>query len=181
MDFTIKSINGQEQAKQFREELQKEYQEKLKQIVEQIRGSDTMQIKSPKFLVKRLFDWWNKNIKYDNDILKNKRAEGNYSEILYDYKNVALRSGEKYAPIILRKGVCSGFSAAFKDLCDLLGIECRIVNAHDDDVNISSFKKLAHAWNEITIDGETTTIDLDPHFLTFMGARRTKPKFEIHP
>lgn len=179
MSFIINNRSVNVKDRLARQEIKKEYQEKIKTIVEQIKGNDQVIIK--KELIKRLFAWWNNNIQYDNSILNNRRInEGTYSAITYKYKGTILACGEKCAPILLHKGVCNSFSEAFKDICDLIGIECRVVHARDKDVSVESFKRLAHAWNEVTIDGETTTIDLDPHFLTCMGQRRTKPKFEIH-
>lgn len=50
---------------------------------------------------------------------------------------------------ILGKGVCAGYSIAYKEAMDRLGIECDIVN-----------EPRVHSWNVIKIDGEWYPLDL---------------------
>ncbi len=172
MEIKKKSINLVVITK--RRELEKEYKQKIEDIANSVKI-----INDDKQTLKNLFDWWQKNVKYDYDILSNKRESGNFKSNVYKYREMDILSSEKFAPILLNKGICKSFSEAFKDICDILNIECRVVKSRDNDVCIQSFKNLYHVWNEVTIHGETSTIDLDPNFLTFMGQRRTKPKFQI--
>ena len=134
-------------------------------------------------MLETLFNWWNENIQYDYSILKNPRKNngtGGYENIAYPYKNTTIFISHKHAPILLRKGVCESFSEAFKDICELLGVECRIVKGREDETVIPEFKQYAHQWNEVSVDGEIKTIDLDPNFLTFLGPPRTTGRFVIH-
>ena len=159
--------------------LEEEYQDKIKQIAKSFKNKGTFITK--KQMLKDLFNWWNKNIKYDYAILNNPRTNngtGKYPGIVYDYKNTHILASEKYAPILLKKGICASFASAFKDICELIGVRCRVVTSEDEAV-IPTYKKFSHAWNEVYIDGEYRTIDLTPSFVTFLGELRTN-KFTIH-
>lgn len=159
--------------------LEQEYQEKIKQIAKSLKNKKPFITK--KQMLKDLFDWWNKNIQYDYAILNNPRTNngtGKYPGIVYDYKNTHILASEKYAPILLKKGICVSFASAFKDICELIGVRCRVVTTEDEAV-VPAYKKLSHAWNEVYIDGEYRTIDLTPSFVTFMGELRTN-KVTIH-
>lgn len=176
MEFTIKNKGTNiEYIK-----LQEEYDLKIREIVNNIKNSKPFITKLEQ--LKLAFEWFKRNVVYDNAIFEQPRTKtGNYSaNIYYPYKNSEISITDKLAPILVGKGVCKSFSLAFKDICDLLNITCKVISTSDEVVPSNShFKKYAHAWNEIYINGETKTIDLDPHFETFMGERRTKPKFEI--
>ena len=161
---------------QYRAELEAEYKEKIRRIAEEIKAGSFI---TKKEQCRRLFDFFNQNIKYDYDILSGRREEGNFNTIYYQYKSGEISIGEKYAPILLKKGVCVSLSEAFKDICDLLAIPCRVIHSGDKEVFDKHFQTPGHAWCEVTIDFTTSTIDLDPHFLTFMGPRRATDKFEI--
>lgn len=159
--------------------VEQEYQQTIKEIANNLKSTNSFITK--KELIKRLFDWWQENIQYDNTILeqpRNNNGTGKYPNITYPYKNTLILASEKYAPILLKKGICESFSIAFKDICELIGVECKVINSGDNNV-ISDYKKYAHAWNEVYIDGKYKTIDLTPNFLTFMGDLRTE-KFTIH-
>ena len=177
--FDIKNKKLNSERLNIRKEIEQEYQKRIRIIADNIKCSANFITKRQ--ILKNLFDWWNENIQYDYNILKQPDGGNNaISTIYYDYKGEKdiMHCGEKYAPILLGKGVCTSYSEAIKDICDLINIECKVVDAKDDNV-LSAFKCHKHAWDEITIDGEVLTLDLDPHFLTFMGRRRTTSVFKI--
>ena len=175
--FEIKSFGENEEEKKFRDSIEKEYQEKIHMIAMRVRGSASFATKYS--LCKRLYDWFCAYTSYDYSILKNKRENGSYGALEYKYKNSVITSDEKYAVVLLGKGGCTSLSQAFKDVCDILKIECKVVRGSDENVLLSTFR-IAHSWNEVTIDGKRRTVDLDPHFRTFMTSPRTSQTFVVH-
>jgi transglutaminase/protease-like cytokinesis protein 3 len=165
-DFKIKSYITEEQ-------LENEYQQRIKEIANNINPHSGFIPKRE--LCKRAFEWFNKNVEFDRNV---KWVNGTWQNVKYNYKGLPIWSGDKYAPIFLNKGVCQSFSRAFADICEQLGIQCRVVRAADDDV--VQLKGLKHAWDEVVIDGQRYTVDLHPDFLVCLGQPRTKVVFEIH-
>ncbi len=176
MPFEVKAFAVSEEEKHFRAELEKEYQEKIRLIAMRAKGNSNFMFKAS--ICKRLFEWFCSNTRYDFDILKNKRENGSFRAIEYSYKNSVITSNEKYAVVLLGKGGCTAFAEAFKDVCDLLQIDCKVVSGKDKNVILQSFR-IAHSWNEVTIDGKRRTVDLDPHYRAYMTAPRTSQTFTI--
>ena len=56
-----------------------------------------------------------------------------------------------YGALITGKTVCTGYARGFKAICDELGLPCHVMIGTKDEV--------PHAWNAVTIDGETLYID----------------------
>jgi transglutaminase/protease-like cytokinesis protein 3 len=153
--------------------LEKEYQKQILRIANEIKNAKTFITKKEQ--LRLLYEWFINNTKYDSDILNNRNELGLYTNILYNYNGYEFYSNEKYAPILLHKGTCVSFSKAFKDICDELNIECRVVSSKDSDA--TCFKSEAHSWNEVVLDGNVYTVDLT--FKNFLSERRTKPLFQI--
>lgn len=61
-------------------------------------------------------------------------------------------------PLIEKKSVCDGFSAAFKFLLDRIGIPCIIVTGTAWDQQLNSDGN--HAWNMVKIENHWTHIDV---------------------
>ncbi len=59
-------------------------------------------------------------------------------------------------------GVCAGFSDAFTDVANRLGIPCVTVAGKTGTVRSIHGKdvKVGHAWNQVLIDGEVKNIDV---------------------
>ena len=55
-----------------------------------------------------------------------------------------------YDVLIKKKGICQGYAAAYKLLCDANGIKCKVVTDKVKD----------HAWNIVKIDGKWYNIDV---------------------
>ena len=80
---------------------------------------------------------------------------------VYDYENyingtIPSYSHTSYGILVLGKGVCGGYSAAFKLLCHLAGLNCIIVQGQ----SYSSQGEEDHAWNIVEIDGCYYHIDV---------------------
>lgn len=76
-----------------------------------------------------------------------------------------------YSALVRNKGVCEGYSLAFKQLMDYAGIECHIVIS----------ESLNHSWNIVKLDGEYYHIDVtfdDPE-IKYNGAKITNGR-ETH-
>lgn len=86
----------------------------------------------------------------------------------YDYENylnhtLSDESFEEYGCLVLGTAVCEGYSEAMKLLCDLSGIECRIVTGETE--NNGQWE--SHSWNIVKIDGSYYHLDVtndDPVF-----------------
>lgn len=79
----------------------------------------------------------------------------------YDYENylnhtLSDESFEEYGCLVLGRAVCEGYSEAMKLLCDLSGIECRIVTGETE--NNGQWE--SHSWNIVKIDGSYYHLDV---------------------
>lgn len=169
MKFEIKAIKTNEKVLTARKKLEIEYKEELKRILQLLRCGEKFITKQEQ--IKRFFNWFSANVSYDNDILKNYNGR-NFGSIEYPYKDCVILCGEKYAPILLHKGVCQSFSIVFKDFCDLIGVNCKII--HGEDENVVDLKGKPHVWNEVFLNGKWSTIDLTPCYKSYMGKLRTQ-------
>ncbi|MCL2720182.1 MAG: hypothetical protein FWD47_02450 [Treponema sp.] len=99
-------------------------------------------------LVKKLHDWVALNISYDTQsYFSGRHASQSFNDVI--------RRGS---------GICAGYSQVLKYFCDLLEIECTIVEGYargfgrslfrTEDVNVSN-----HSWNIVTINGKRFLID----------------------
>lgn len=89
--------------------------------------------------------------------LQNAKALHDYlvRNTVYDYKNYANNtippeSYNAYGPLVLRTGVCQGYSEAYAALLERVGIESTITSS--DAMN--------HAWNIVTIGGRNYHVDV---------------------
>ena len=57
-----------------------------------------------------------------------------------------------YGALVKGSAVCNGYAEAMKLLCDLSGVECRMISGTVDGEN--------HAWNLLSIDGEWYHVDV---------------------
>lgn len=97
-DIKTKNINNDMQS------VEQEYQQTIRDIANNLKSTNSFITK--KELLKRLFDWWQENIEYDNLILEQPRhnnGTNKYSGITYPYKKTLILASEKYAPILLKK------------------------------------------------------------------------------
>ena len=93
-----------------------------------------------------------------------KRSDYEKEKLIHDYiiSNVAYGypGGKKetegdaysaYGALVLKKAVCNGYAEAMKLLCDLSGMNCKMISGTADGEN--------HAWNLIKIDKEWYHVD----------------------
>lgn len=59
---------------------------------------------------------------------------------------------ESYGALVSHKAVCNGYSFAMKLLCNLAGLDCRIITGQGNEEN--------HAWNLVKLDGEWYHVDV---------------------
>lgn len=92
-----------------------------------------------------IYDLLCKTVSYDYDLADASiEAPDNLSAEM-------LRDRTAYGALITRSTVCSGYSRAFKNICDELNLPCYIVTGYCDGVR--------HAWNVVPIDGQHLYID----------------------
>lgn len=117
-----------------------------------------------------------------NDWSKIQKAKFIYERlgksIDYDFDDSPLDQQNSNLTVLLRgKGICAGYALLYKEMMDRQGIECDYVRG----VVPSEYKEPdKHAWNTITIDGETIPVDLtwdsvyikDAEGLAFFGTER---------
>ncbi len=97
--------------------------------------------------VKLLHDWIATHIAYDLPALHGGGGGGGWAE--------TLRSGT---------AVCNGYARLFARMCDLAGIEARVVSGHARGVGFSPLAPLetaegTHAWNAVRIDDRWYLVD----------------------
>lgn len=63
-----------------------------------------------------------------------------------------------YGAIVQKECVCAGFAYAFKYLGDMAGLDSIIVTG--TGITPNSFEAGPHAWNNISLDGEWSLVDL---------------------
>lgn len=99
-----------------------------------------------------------KNISYDYEYLeldkKSKKIGFNNLTVLEQRKIFRTQTLEG---IFIKKTVCTGFSYIFKMLLEYIGIESNICIGY---FKIGKEKEVAHAWNQVKIDGNWYNIDV---------------------
>ena len=96
---------------------------------------------------KALYDYLDKNTKYDQDALKS--AEQN------NFKNADPKYNDSfntYGIMVKKVGVCASYAATYKMLCDVSNVPCIVVTGTSEGV--------PHAWNKVKIDSEWVTTDI---------------------
>ena len=92
-----------------------------------------------------------------------------FYEFEYDYEHMnraSVRDHSIYDPVMVKNGVCEGFSLLFKLLCSRLGIECICVEG------ISGGG--LHLWNAVEINGEIYHVDMTNSISTYSYQRKIK-------
>ena len=122
---------------------QKEIQEKLVEVIEQIVTPDMSDEEIELAINQYLCD----TVTYDEDALLN-AEENNFMYVDESFND----SFTAYGALINGKCVCSGYAAAFKLLAESAGIESIVVTGILDG-------GLAHAWNKVKLGGEWQIVD----------------------
>lgn len=112
-----------------------------------IKESGAKKAKSKKTKLKCIENYFINNYKYDDDYKTGERTkwsryQDSYgSNVYYLYKN--------------KKGICTDFTEAYKQICKLLKIDCKIEFGGTKDPQTKS-----HAWNVVMINGEVIYKDI---------------------
>ncbi len=135
----------------YREE---KYQAKKKNILAEILDS-TDEVK-----VKMLYQYLVNRWSYDYEILERIDENGYAGPISHPFWNKwGLASHEKYAPLLIGSGSCSGIAAAIQELCQDLGINCEIIKGETVKI-ANSDNYLKHSWNLVEIENEKKHLDI---------------------
>ena len=87
-----------------------------------------------------IFRWITNNIKYDYDVLNDKKHDCEDPLLVYKRK----------------KAVCGGYSSLFKAMCDEAKIKCEYISGE----SITSNNYGSHAWNIVKLDGTWYIMDI---------------------
>ena len=118
--------------------------------------------------VRSIFRWITENIAYDTKEYHVNNKEGSeYSKLFSNLKSDAKNSDQLYdleiAKYVLKnkKGICSGYAALFKSLCDSSNLKAEIVNgmAKNSVTQIGTAMESNHAWNAVFIDNKWQLLD----------------------
>lgn len=108
--------------------------------------------------------WWiTHNIKYSYKALPKYDVIGRRA-IRQDRENYKTLAAKGIADFTIsnKYAVCEGYSVLFADLCEQLGIDCRKVSGFGkvspEDIG-RSIKDTNHAWNVVTLNGESFLVD----------------------
>ncbi len=113
-----------------------------------------------------VFYWVCSTITYDVDFSK-KIEEENLNAYSYKTEKEKQQKEKKYidesaaSSFTSKKAVCFGYASLFYQLCNKLGIECKLVQGDlkSDYSQINSKIQLNHAWNVVKIQNEWKLID----------------------
>ncbi len=89
-----------------------------------------------------LYLYLENNCTYDDTALEAARECGYVKQRDFAYEN----SFNTYGIITQKKGVCQSYAYAYKLLCSMCGIDCKVCTGYLDG-------NLPHAWNVVNIDG----------------------------
>lgn len=97
---------------------------------------------------------WNQfqKAKYIYEVL-GKKIDYNHNEAEYDTQKPS-----NLSVILSRKGICAGYSLLYKEMMDRQGIQCDYVRGIA--YNRDRTKSERHAWNVLTINGQSFPVDL---------------------
>lgn len=165
MGFIIKNITyynslGQVVSKEvykneweaFQQKLDEEYNKKLDELISIIPLNLSQEEK-----LKFIFSWLVNNIDYEHNLEYNN--DGSVSCLpVKIYNNWGIRVSDKYAPLILRKTICSGISPIINDICMRLGIESKSLEGETRE--IANGVRVKHVWNIVFIDGTPKHFDV---------------------
>lgn len=96
---------------------------------------------------------WNEwqKAKYIHEVLAN-NIEYNYNQEEY-----STQQSSNLTVLLSKKGICAGYSLLYKEMMDRQGIECEYVRGK---AIVSSGKTGTHAWNIVTINGQSFGVDV---------------------
>lgn len=126
------------------EDMQKEIQQASADIIKDI-IKENMSDEEKRLAI---YEYIENNSEYDMDALEDCKNNGYMKEKGNKYED----SFNAYGIIVKKKGVCMSYSEAYKLLCDLAGVKCKVATGYLDG-------NLPHAWNIIRIEDEWYQVD----------------------
>lgn len=165
MGFVIKNRNyynslGQVTSKQlyenewekFIQKLDEEYNKQLDVLISMIPSDLSREMK-----MKFILNWLVNNINYEHNLDYN--HDGSVScPIIEIYNNWGIKVSDKYAPLLLKKTICSGIVPVVNDICTKLGIESTSIRGETKE--LKNGVRVKHVWNIVTIDGLPKHFDI---------------------
>lgn len=103
---------------------------------------------SIKFILNDLYE----KVQYCNSIDKKEKIIYDYITLTvkYDYSSPTFIDYTIIGPLLYKKGICEGYSKAFKFLCDYFDIPCLIVSG--TGINPTQSESENHSWNIVKLD-----------------------------
>ncbi|MBU0955071.1 MAG: hypothetical protein KKI09_06560 [Spirochaetes bacterium] len=92
--------------------------------------------------IKIVYDWISRYIAYDTQ---------------RDYSS---QSDAAYELLKLARTTCGGYVRLFKEMADLAGVECRIINGYSKNYGTARGDLGTHAWNAVQINGTWYLVDV---------------------
>lgn len=105
--------------------------------------------------VKAIYEYLVANCVYDNDALANAEANNFVKDNSGEFEDAF----NTYGTLINGKGVCMSYAYSFRILCDLAGVECKVVTGYLDG-------NLPHAWNTVKLGEEWYEVDATNNAVT---------------
>ena len=105
--------------------------------------------------VKAIYEYLVANCVYDNDALANAEANNFVKDKSGEFEDAF----NTYGTLINGKGVCMSYAYSFRILCDLAGVECKVVTGYLDG-------NLPHAWNTVKLGEEWYEVDATNNAVT---------------
>lgn len=124
----------------------KEKQKKILTEAKKIVSSTIKSEMSDEEKRKALYDYLDKNTKYNNAALKD-AEKNNYKRIDPEFKD----SFTAYGIMVKKSGVCMSYAYSYKLLCDLAKVDCMVITG--------TIENYPHAWNKVKINNEWLNVD----------------------
>ncbi len=136
----------------FCQKLDEEYNKQLDELISIIPLGLSQEEK-----MKFIFSWLVNNIDYEHNLDYNN--DGSVSCPLNSvYNNWGIRVSDKYAPLLLKKTICSGIAPVINDICSKLGIESTSIRGETRELENGT--RVKHIWNIVTINGLPKHFDI---------------------
>ena len=143
---------------EFQNYLEKEYNKKLNVIIDSIPKNISKEEQ-----LKTAYLWLVNNVKFDSSHEYN--SDGTASAVYYAvYNNWKISNGDKYAPLLVGKGICAGIAPVMNDICKKLNIEYQQLFGNTREIVDNDGNQIgacvAHTWNAVNLDGTYKHLDV---------------------
>lgn len=136
----------------FHQKLEEDYNIRIDKLISMVPLDLTQEEK-----IKFIFNWLANNINYEHNLNYNIDGSVSCSKINI-YNNWGISVSDKYAPLLLKKTICSGIVSVVNDICSKLGIESSSIVGETRELENGA--RLKHVWNVIMIDGLHRHLDV---------------------